>query len=144
MNDRFPPYGSCLRQPVWPNSDPRALEQMIPTGTPEEGCPIGTRNASTGEWEPFGKRQQDHPYQVVRNICGKPMAYMEEWGSLEVGDPNRLGMYRLLIPDPTGLGSFADGAVRGWNGSVLCSIYPAIFAAARSGLETSAQIVPGT
>jgi hypothetical protein len=41
MNDKFLPYESCLRQPMWPDSDPRALEQMIPTGTPQEGCPIG-------------------------------------------------------------------------------------------------------
>jgi hypothetical protein len=75
------------------------------------------------------------------------MAYMEEWGSLEVGDPNRLGIYRLLIPDSAGLGRFADGAgpeglVQGWNGSVLCSIYPAIKADGGRGLETSTQIVP--
>jgi hypothetical protein len=109
MNDRFAPYDRCLRQPLWPESDTRSGDQMIPTGTPDEGCPIGTSNPSSKRWEPVRKRQKDHPYQVVQNILGHPMAYLEEWGSLEIGDPNRLGMYRLLIPDPTGTGSLADG-----------------------------------
>ena len=78
---------------------------------------------------------------MVQDVRGHKMPYMEQWGSLEAGDPNRLGMYRLLIPDPTGTGTFADaGDVQGWNGSILVSIYPPL--ACDDGIETSAQIIP--
>ena len=137
MNDRYPPYDRCLSHPLWPASDSRAPGQTLPTGTPDQGCPIGVRSPATDEWEPVRKRQADHSYQVVQDISGHAMPYMEEWGSLEVGDPNRRGIYRLMIPDPLGDGTFRDGEggrVRGWNGSILVSIYP--------GMEASSQTVP--
>ena len=139
MSEHFQPFNQCLRQPLWPASD--GSTETIPTGSPEQGCPLGTRDAASGKWTPVRKLQTQHSYQVVQNIHGQRMPYAEEWGSLDVGDPNRLGMYRLMIPDPSGTGSFADaGDVQGWNGSVLVSIYPAW--SGENGVELSAQTVP--
>ncbi|MBT4099051.1 MAG: hypothetical protein HOM68_14475 [Gemmatimonadetes bacterium] len=61
MSEQYPSFNRCLRHALWPASHEGAAE-LIPTGTPEEGCPIGVRNGTTGEWEPVRKLQSQHNY----------------------------------------------------------------------------------
>src|SRR5262249_49733569 len=119
MTDRrHAPYRRGLRQPREPSGS-----QVIPTGDPPEGCPVG--DLLDGVRRPFCKRQREYPFQVVCDVTGRALPFFEEWGHIDVGDPNRLGVYKLLVPDPSGTGTFADGSnpegqsVRGWNGSLL-------------------------